>query len=163
MVFLQEFAGLPPQSIPLALLAAGLAGATGLAIKSVLRPSTQSHLRHQHVIIAVLISLPWVASSASWWVAALLIVILGLAFGGVPVLIQTRMMHAASPGVRNLAASLQATAFNVGIGAGALIGGLLIDSIGLGRLPIGAGSTVALGLLVAFGAEFTRRRLLRCP
>jgi DHA1 family inner membrane transport protein len=44
-------------------------------------------------------------------------------------------MHTASARIRDLAAALFTTSFNLAIGGGALLGGALLDSYGLGILP----------------------------
>jgi DHA1 family inner membrane transport protein len=59
----------------------------------------------------------------------------GLAIGILPPLLQTRMLHAAPARIRDTASAFYTTAFNVGIGGGALLGALLLDTLGLGALP----------------------------
>ena len=60
----------------------------------------------------------------------------------------------AAPGAAEAASSLNASAFNIGIGGGALLGGLTVDQWGPGYLPIAAGVLVGVGLLVI---AFSRR------
>ena len=67
----------------------------------------------------------------------------GLAIGIVPPLLQTRMLHAAPARIRDTASAFYATAFNAGIGGGALLGAILLDTLGLGSLPF-----VFVGILV---------------
>jgi predicted MFS family arabinose efflux permease len=59
----------------------------------------------------------------------------GLAIGMLPPLLQTRMLHAAPARIRDTASAFYTTAFNIGIGGGALVGALLLDSLGLRSLP----------------------------
>jgi predicted MFS family arabinose efflux permease len=66
-----------------------------------------------------------------------------MAFGMLAPLLQTRMLHAASPQIRDTASAFYTTAFNAGIGGGALLGAVLLDSVGLKMVPI-----VYVGLLV---------------
>jgi predicted MFS family arabinose efflux permease len=72
------------------------------------------------------------------------IVLWGIAFGGLPAMLQTRMLHTASARIRDLAAALFTTSFNLAIGGGALVGGILLDRFGLASLPF-----VDLAFLVA--------------
>jgi MFS transporter, DHA1 family, inner membrane transport protein len=70
----------------------------------------------------------------------------GIALGSLPVLLQTATLRAA-PGASDQASALNASAFNVGIGGGALLGGITLDQWGPGALPIVAGVLTGLGLL----------------
>ena len=71
------------------------------------------------------------------------------------------MLHTASVRVRDVAASYFTTSFNFSIGAGALVGGLLLDRLGVGALPwFDVAITVAgLGLVVFANAWLARRGL----
>jgi predicted MFS family arabinose efflux permease len=80
----------------------------------------------------------------------------GVAFGGVPALLQTRMMRTASPRTRDVAGALQTTAFNAGIGGGALLGSVLLDTAGLPALPVATILFLAAGLALAFAPELRR-------
>ncbi|MEO8908053.1 MAG: MFS transporter, partial [Microbacteriaceae bacterium] len=59
----------------------------------------------------------------------------GLAFGTLPPLLQTRLLHASSASFRDTASAFYTTAFNVGIGGGALVGAVAYGAIGVGELP----------------------------
>ena len=67
----------------------------------------------------------------------------GLAMGNLPPLLQTRMLHAAPARIRDTASAFYTTAFNVGIGGGALVGSLVLAGFGLSTLP-----WVFIGILV---------------
>lgn len=71
-------------------------------------------------------------------------VIWGLAFGALPPLLQTRLLHAASHRIRDTASAFYTTAFNAGIGGGALVGAVLLDTVGLDVVPF-----VYTGILLA--------------
>jgi predicted MFS family arabinose efflux permease len=60
-----------------------------------------------------------------------------------PPLLQTRLLHTASPAFRDTSSALYTTAFNIGIGGGALLGSIVYDLGGLLVLPY-----VYVGLLV---------------
>ena len=69
----------------------------------------------------------------------------GFAFGAIPPLLQTRLLQAADPAKRDAASALYTTAFNIGIGGGALVGGVLFDAFGVEVLP----AAFAILLLIA--------------
>lgn len=58
----------------------------------------------------------------------------GVVFGMVPTLLATQLMHVASPGIRDQASAFYSTAFNTGIGGGAIVGAIVLDAAGLGSL-----------------------------
>lgn len=82
------------------------------------------------------------------WAVLPAMVAWGFSFGGIPSMVQTRMLHTASARLRDVASAYQATAFNVGIGGGALLGGVLFDRLGVTSLPFVLVGVVGLGLVV---------------
>jgi DHA1 family inner membrane transport protein len=96
------------------------------------------------------------------WVTLVAVGVWGAAFGALPSLLQARMLHTASVRVRDVAASYFTTSFNFAIGLGALLGGLVLDGLGVGALPwFDVGITV-LGLaLVIFANAWLARRAYR--
>jgi len=75
------------------------------------------------------------------------LVLWGMAFGGLPAMLQTRMLHTASARLRDLAAALFTTSFNFAIGFGALVGGLLLDGVGIISLPFVDTVIIAAGVV----------------
>jgi MFS transporter, DHA1 family, inner membrane transport protein len=89
------------------------------------------------------------------------LVLWGAAFGGTPALLQTRLLRAASRRLRDVSSAYFTTSFNIGIGGGAFIGGLLLDAYGLGVLPfVQVGVTVA-GIAFVIFSELLLRRQMR--
>jgi predicted MFS family arabinose efflux permease len=91
----------------------------------------------------------------------------GAAFGGAPALLQTALIDASGPAGADVATSLQTTVYNVGIAAGSLTGGLILDRAGACVLPWAtsvlaatAAVTVAAARRHAFPAA---RRPMRPP
>jgi DHA1 family inner membrane transport protein len=80
----------------------------------------------------------------------------GLAFGAVPPLLQTRLLQSAPARQRDAASALYTTAFNVGIGGGALVGAVLFERIGVQGLPLLYAAVLAVVAVVLVGAA-TRR------
>jgi DHA1 family inner membrane transport protein len=91
-------------------------------------------------------------------VVLIAVIVWGAAFGGIPAMLQTRMLRTASFRARDLSAALQTTAFNVGIGGGALLGGLLLDSTGLEVLPFVMILLVAAGLGLSLATDSVKDR-----
>ncbi len=88
------------------------------------------------------------------------IAIWGAVFGGLPAMLQTRMLHAASARVRDVASALFTTSFNIAIGGGALIGALVLDGAGLGALPSVDLGFIAVGIVFLVLADaWLRRRM----
>ncbi len=92
-------------------------------------------------------------------VAVASLTVLGFAFGGVPALLQARMLRAASPRLRELASAGFTTSFNLAIAAGALVGGIVLDRIGVGALPFLSAALALVGVaLILVGDVWLRRR-----
>ncbi|KZX20323.1 MFS transporter [Rathayibacter tanaceti] len=146
-----ENASFAPDSVPLVLFAFGGAGAVGLVLAGF---ASDRFPRSGFVVaaIAVVLALAGLAVAAGSEATAAIVlaaVVWNIAFGGIPAMLQTRMLRTSSFRLRNLAAALQTTAFNIGIGGGAIVGGLAIDANGLEVLPWVAIVIVALGLVVS--------------
>jgi DHA1 family L-arabinose/isopropyl-beta-D-thiogalactopyranoside export protein-like MFS transporter/DHA1 family inner membrane transport protein len=75
-----------------------------------------------------------------------LIAVTGLAFSGMAVAVQNRTLLVA-PGSTDLASAGTSSAFNVGIAAGAFVGGALIDNAGVRSVAIVGASLAAAAVL----------------
>jgi len=136
-------AGLGDAAISPLLFAYGVAGAVGLAIVGAYLGSRPRiglvvSLAATIVAIGLLTAFPHVpvvsVSAFALW---------GLALGGLPALLQTRLLHVAPVRMRDTASAFFTTAFNVGIGGGALVGAIVLETLGLRAIP-----AVYLGILV---------------
>ncbi|AGW40776.1 sugar transporter [Leifsonia xyli subsp. cynodontis DSM 46306] len=134
--FLTGPMGVPPGDVGALLFLFGIAGAGGLLLAgSVLgsRPQRGALLGLAVtgvavVVLAAFASLPVLGIGA--------FVLWGLAFGSLPPLLQTRLLHTSSARFRDTASALYTSSFNIGIGGGALVGSLIFDTGGLGLLPV---------------------------
>jgi predicted MFS family arabinose efflux permease len=64
--------------------------------------------------------------------------------------------------MRETAVALQTTSFNIGIGGGALVGGLLLDRLGLHILPLADVIITAVGVVfMIFSDRWLARRRSR--
>ena len=113
----------------------GIAGAVGLFLAgAVLGKRPQAGMIITIVVTGVAVAgLAIFAASAVLGLAAFLL--WGLAFGALPPLLQTRLLHASSAAFRDTASALYTTAFNLGIGGGALIGAVVYGAYGVGGVP----------------------------
>lgn len=157
--FLTGPMGIAPGDVGGLLFFYGIAGAAGLVLAgSLLGPRPQFGL-----ILALLVTGAAVAALAAFAtqpaIALAAFILWGLAFGALPPLLQTRLLHTSSAGFRDTASALYTTSFNVGIGGGALIGSVIFDVGGLMALPI-----VYIGLLaVSLVLVLVIGRMTRSP
>lgn len=141
--FMTDNMGVPSGAVGGLLFAYGIAGAGGLVIAgSVLGRRPQLGL-----VLALLVTGLAVAVlsvfAAQPVVAIGAFIVWGLAFGALPPLLQTRLLHTSSPAFRDTASALYTTAFNIGIGGGALVGAWVFALGGATPLPY-----VYIGILV---------------
>jgi predicted MFS family arabinose efflux permease len=84
--------------------------------------------------------------------ATVFLVVWGFGAGGLAVGLQTRVL-ALAPDAPDLASALFAGAFNIGIGGGALLGGGIVDRLGLARdVAVAAGLAVLAVVVQAVSA-----------
>ncbi|MGV8885955.1 MAG: MFS transporter [Microbacteriaceae bacterium] len=158
-IFFTRVVGIPEDQISGALFAYGIVGAVSLVLVAVWLG------RHPRVslmvsMVALLVAILLLAFLPNVFVvAALATVIWALAMGNLPPLLQTRMLHATSARIRDAASAFYTTAFNVGIGGGALVGAIALDSLGIESLPFIYAAIIALaiGLILASDAILARR------
>jgi predicted MFS family arabinose efflux permease len=154
--WLTEAAGFPETSVAFLLFLFGGAGAIGLVLAGFASdrfPRRGFALALVSVMVSVLVLAAWSSNSV---IVVVAFVVWGVAFGGIPAMLQTRMLHTASFRTRDLAAALQTTAFNIGIGGGAFLGGVLLDRSGLPSLPIALILFLAVGFALMVGTDAVR-------
>ncbi|MGV8876369.1 MAG: MFS transporter [Rhodoglobus sp.] len=141
------------------LLMFGAAGAVGLALAGILAD------KFRRSIIPVTVGLVGLCAAllglfpGQPWVMFPVLVIWGVAFGGVPAMMQTRLLQLASPRMRDVGSAYLTTSFNIGIGGGALFGGILLDQQGILALPAVDSAILAVAVVFAIaGGELLRRR-----
>ncbi|PJJ61911.1 MFS transporter [Compostimonas suwonensis] len=154
--YLIDVVGVDPGTISTLLFGYGVAGVGGLVLAgSVFGPRPQIGLISALLVCGVFVAV--LAAAASLPVVAIVAFLLwGLAFGALPPLLQTRLLHTASAAFRDTASAIYTTAFNVGIGAGALVGALAFDGLGVGFEPYVYLGFVAVALVLVLST--TRRR-----
>lgn len=155
--YIIDEAGFGRDSVSVLLFLYGGAGAIGLVLAGVVgsrfpRAGLYGMLAGVALSVAVLAALSGIPV-----IVVIAIVVWGVAFGGIPALLQTRLLHVASPRIRDVGAALLTTSFNIGIGGGALIGGVLLDRTGILVLPVVEAVVVALALLLVVVVDARRR------
>jgi len=146
----------------LVLLVFGTATVGGIAVTGIL---ADRHLRPVLLAALALVATAMIALGYCARIpAALLLAVAlwGAAFGGAPALLQTALTDASGPGDADMATSLQTTIYNIGIAAGSLAGGFILQRAGAGALPwttsllsAAALATVATARRHAFPADRT--------
>jgi DHA1 family purine ribonucleoside efflux pump-like MFS transporter len=152
--FLEQVPEMKIALISLALLAYGVAGFFGnLAGGWVTAKSAQASVIVGAVIIAVT-ALALTGFGASPWLAGIGVAFWGFAFGFIPVGVQTWIVRAA-PDQPEGASGLIVAAFQIAIASGAVLGGLIVDSLGpTGVIAYcGLATLLGAGLVFAFGRK----------
>ncbi|KAA0960710.1 MFS transporter [Microbacterium sp. ANT_H45B] len=122
-----QLGGLPGAAIPLMLLVFGVSGAVGIAGSGF---ASDRYPRSAIVAAATLVTvgLAVLALSSGQPVVFITgVAIWGIAVGAFPPILQTRVMRVSTTAFRPLAGSIVVTVLNLGVAAGATLGGLLLD------------------------------------
>lgn len=130
-----QIAGFSADAVSPLLFAYGAAGVVGLILAGAFvdrfpRPWTIGIVILGGVAVA---ALAWVSSMS--WAVVLMFLLWSLSFSGFPAVMQARLLKAASPRVRDIASASLTTSFNLAIGGGALLGGVVLDRWGIHLLP----------------------------
>ena len=150
--FLIEIAHFTPLTVAVPLAAYGVGGTIGIIVAERLgrRPEDLSRNIAMAILFmaAMMVALNLVASSQVLAIVA--IALWSLGFSVTEPLFGQYIMELSSPRLRDFAGAMRTTAWNLGIGSGSFIGGILLVPLGIGALPyLGAvvlvgGATVAL-------------------
>ena len=151
--FVIRVGGFAESQVGLLLLLYGGAGTIGLVLSGVIG---SRYPRFGVIVAMVLLSgvITAVAfAGSSQWVLIACLVLWGALLGTVPVLLQTRLLQVASNRLRDVGAAYLTSAYNIAIGLGALIGGLLFDHVGLRSLPFAYLVFLAAGIVLMVVVE----------
>ena len=151
--YLIDAVGFATPTVAFILFVYGAAGAIGVIVAGVVGDRfPRGGLVVMVTIAAVSMGALALTSSSTVAVVAL-VVIWAAAFGGIPALLQLRLLRAASVRLRDFASAMLVTAFNLGIGGGALIGALLYDVIGVSALALVGAAGFILAVILALVAN----------
>jgi len=152
-----DVVGLQAGAVGPLLLVYGVTGALGLVLAGspLARRADRAMLVAMGTAVVALVVLgiapgvvPSIIAFAVW----------GLAFGAIPPLLQTRLLQATPARQRDAASALYTTAFNVGIGGGALVGAVLFERVGVQSLPFVYAAVLVVVALVLVGDAVRRAR-----
>jgi DHA1 family inner membrane transport protein len=149
-------AGVADDNISLLLLFYGLAGGAGLLLAG-LFGDRHPRLTLNVMVIALVVTIIASALLARGLLPAILVTMLwGASFGGLPALFHTRALRAASPRTQVYAGAIMTTAFNIAIGLGALLGGVVLDELGIAVVPYVAAGVVAIAVVCVLATDRAR-------
>ncbi|MBG6108494.1 MFS transporter [Frigoribacterium sp. CG_9.8] len=158
--FLVRAVGLTEAAVSPALFAFGIAGLLSLVLVALVL-GARPRLSLMVSLVVLLCSVVLLAFAPRVLPVALPAFFLwGLAIGIIPPLLQTRMLHAAPARIRDTASAFYATAFNVGIGGGALLGAVLLDTLGLASLPVVFAGILLVSIAFVLVSDLYLRRQL---
>ncbi len=156
--FLIDTLGVDGSAVAPLLFAYGIAGAVGLVLAgTVFGPRPQLGLVIGIAVSAISVS-ALAVFSATLPVAIGAFVLWGLAFGMLPPLLQTRLLRTASRRIRDTASAIYTTAFNAGIGGGALLGAGLLNTMGMDAVPLAYIGILGLALVLVIASNAIVRR-----
>lgn len=101
-------------------------------------------------VVTALILLAFFMSAATFYIAA---VLYGIGFGSMAPSMQAMAVRIASPERRGSASSTYLSAFDMGIGSGGMISGVLVKYFGYGQMY----AIMSLWLVISFGCYFFGR------
>jgi predicted MFS family arabinose efflux permease len=155
--YLTEVALLPSSSISPILFAFGVAGVGGLAVAATTadRWPVASLLAMTAVFAMALLALGLVPRSTVLVVGAM--IAWGFAIGGLPAMLQARLLGVGSPELRATASAMMVVFFNGGIALGASLGGLFASGPGLAAAALTAGALAALAIAAVAASEAFNR------
>ncbi|BDZ44931.1 MFS transporter [Naasia aerilata] len=157
--YLTGTAGFDPGAVGPILFLYGGAGAVGLLIAGIVGSRYPTGAMLVSIGVAIVCVLVLAAAPRAPGVVVVAVVAWGASFGVVPPLLQTRNMSLASIRIRDQASAWMTTAFNIGIGGGALVGAALLPLGGVEVLPwVGAAVMGVALVLVALIAGKSRRK-----
>lgn len=146
----------PSDYVSLLLLFYGIAGAGGLLLAGVFGDRFP-RLTLNLMVVGLVVFIVGTALLGHGLVPAIVAMMLWSAsFGGLPALFQTRALHGASARIRDLTGAVVTTAFNTAIGLGALLGGIVLDGVGLEYVPWFAAGVIAAGLIWVLATDRAR-------
>lgn len=156
--FLTRAVGLDPSAVSPALFAFGIAGTLALVIVAFAlgRRPRLGLMVSLVVLLGSVLVLGLVPRALAVSLPAFFL--WGLTVGIITPVLQTRMLHAAPARIRDTASAFYTTAFNVGIGGGALLGAVLLDTVGLASLPFAFAGIVLLAIVLVLAADFLLRQ-----
>jgi len=152
--------GVEEGAVASVLFISGICGAFGLVIAGLVGDTHPYRALYVSIGAVVVAMVGMALIGPSGWIVLVPFVIWSVGFSVFPPLVQGLMMREVSPRLRDMAAATMTTAFNTGIGVGALVGAGVISVLSLDVLPWFAGAILFLALIPVIAA---RRWTKRAP
>ncbi|MGK5684734.1 MFS transporter [Actinoplanes sp. URMC 104] len=145
--FLTDVSGFTARSVSVLLLIYGVAGLGGVAASGVLadRAPRAATLAPVAILAAALLGLHLFGTARAVTVA--LVALWGFAMPQIPTTFQSRVLQVA-PGNTDIASAVLSAMFNLGIAAGAFVGGLLLSGVGVRSTYLAAALLLTVALLI---------------
>jgi len=160
--FLIEVSNFTPLTVAAPLAAYGIGGTIGILVAERLGRRAENLSRNIALSIlymaAMMVILNLVAPSPI--AATIAVALWSLGFAVTEPLFGQYIMELSSPRLRDFAGAMRTTAWNLGIGGGSFLGGLLLVPLGLAALPYIGASVLVAGSMVALVARRRERALL---
>lgn len=151
--YLIDVAGFAGQGVAGVLFLYGGAGALGVFLAGALGDRfPRGALVGMLLVATVSMAMLGARGTGEVWVITM-VMLWAAAFGGIPALLQLRLLRAASVRLRDFGSAVLVTAFNLGIGGGALVGALLYDPLGVQALGYAGASGFAIAVVVTVVAD----------
>lgn len=147
-VLVTDGAGLRAGAVPGVLLVFGLAGVPGLAVAGPLSDRWPTAALPVTAVAFATGLAALLLLGAHPVVAVAVVAVWGALIGLLPPVFQTRVTRLAAPAVRDVAGAVAITALNLGMAAGAALGGLVLGRSGPTALVAAAAALAAVGALV---------------
>jgi len=159
--FLIEVSNFTPLTVAAPLAAYGIGGTIGILVAERLGRRAENLSRNIALSIlymaAMMVILNLVAPSPI--AATVAVALWSLGFAVTEPLFGQYIMELSSPRLRDFAGAMRTTAWNLGIGGGSFVGGLLLVPLGLAALPYIGASVLVAGSMVALVARRRERAL----
>lgn len=150
--FLTDHALVPPELVSVLLLALGGGGLLGLLVVGVTadrwpRASLVTALVSFALALAALAVFPTTTP-----LLVIAILVWGVSIGALPPLLLARTLRVSTPATRAIASATAVVSFNLGIGAGAWIGGAIVDGPGLAFIAVAALAGIVIALVTTLAS-----------
>lgn len=157
---LETLANISEGSMGILLFAYGLAGIAGNFLTGTYASRRINHTLMTIGLLLTMSIIAFVFFSSTPANGAIILILWGLAYGGVSVGLQTWMMKAGSSSVES-ATSLFVSIFNIGIAFGSFMGGHIIHQFSLTTTLLIAAALPASGVLIFIASEISAAQKLR--
>ncbi len=162
--FLIEVSHFTPLTVAAPLAAYGIGGTIGIVVAERLGRKPENLSRNISLSILYMAAMMVIVNlvAPSTIAVTVAVALWSLGFAVTEPLFGQYIMELSSPRLRDFAGAMRTTAWNLGIGGGSFVGGLLLVPLGIAALPYIGASVLVAGSMVALIAR-RRERALAAP